>query len=90
LVHAARRLRRFQITHILRAENKKADALSKLAMVQFDHLSKEVLVEVLNECSVEAQEVNMVVEEEGPAWMTPIRNYLEKGKLPEDPVDART
>ncbi|GJY30397.1 reverse transcriptase domain-containing protein [Tanacetum coccineum] len=22
--------------------------------------------------------------------MTPIRNYLEKGKLPEDPVDART
>ncbi|GJU87876.1 reverse transcriptase domain-containing protein [Tanacetum coccineum] len=32
----------------------------------------------------------MVVEEEGPTWMTPIRNYLEEGKLPEDPVDART
>ncbi|GKE61823.1 reverse transcriptase domain-containing protein [Tanacetum coccineum] len=32
----------------------------------------------------------MVVEEEGPTWMTPIRNYLENGKLPEDPVDART
>ncbi|GJS52496.1 reverse transcriptase domain-containing protein [Tanacetum coccineum] len=32
----------------------------------------------------------MVVEEEGPTWMTLIRNYLEKGKLPEDPVDART
>ncbi|GJU81486.1 reverse transcriptase domain-containing protein [Tanacetum coccineum] len=32
----------------------------------------------------------MVVEEEGPTWMTPIRNYLEKGKLPEDPVDGRT
>ncbi|GKD70342.1 reverse transcriptase domain-containing protein [Tanacetum coccineum] len=31
----------------------------------------------------------MVVEEEGPTWMTPIRNYLEKGKLPEDPVHAR-
>ncbi|GJR50210.1 reverse transcriptase domain-containing protein [Tanacetum coccineum] len=72
------------------AENRKADALSKLAAVQFDHLSKEVLVEVLNERSVEAQEVNMVVEEEGPTWMTPIRNYLEEGKLPEDPVDART
>ncbi|GJS62234.1 reverse transcriptase domain-containing protein [Tanacetum coccineum] len=81
---------RFRITHIPRAENRKADALSKLAAVQFDHLSKEVLVEVLNERSVEAQEVNMVVEEEGPTWMTPIRNYLEKGKLPEDPVDART
>ncbi|GJX27538.1 reverse transcriptase domain-containing protein [Tanacetum coccineum] len=81
---------RFRITHIPRAENRKADALSKLATVQFDHLSKEVLVEVLNERSVEAQEVNMVVEEEGPTWMTPIRNYLEKGKLPEDPIDART
>ncbi|GJY45221.1 reverse transcriptase domain-containing protein [Tanacetum coccineum] len=32
----------------------------------------------------------MVVEEEGPTWMTPIRNYLEKGKFPEHPVDART
>ncbi|GKB74617.1 reverse transcriptase domain-containing protein [Tanacetum coccineum] len=68
----------------------KADALKKLAAVQFDHLSKEVLVEVLNERSVEAQEVNMVVEEEGPTWMTPIQNYLEKGILPKDPVDART
>ncbi|GJX47678.1 reverse transcriptase domain-containing protein [Tanacetum coccineum] len=48
----------FRIIHILRAENRKADALSKLVAVQFDHLSKEVLV--------------------------------EKGKLPEDPVDART
>ncbi|GKD07443.1 reverse transcriptase domain-containing protein, partial [Tanacetum coccineum] len=36
---------RFRITHIPRAENRKADALSKLAAVQFDHLSKEVLVE---------------------------------------------
>ncbi|GJX07451.1 reverse transcriptase domain-containing protein [Tanacetum coccineum] len=57
---------RFRITHIPRAENRKADALSKLAAVQFDHLSKEVPVEVLNERFVEAQEVNMVVEEEGP------------------------
>ncbi|GJR34316.1 reverse transcriptase domain-containing protein [Tanacetum coccineum] len=59
--------------------------------VKFDTtLSKKDLVEVLNECSVEAQEVNMVVEEEGSTWMTPIQNYLEDGKLPEDLVDART
>nr|GEX13294.1 hypothetical protein [Tanacetum cinerariifolium] len=32
----------------------------------------------------------MVAEEKGLAWMTPIQNYLEKGMLPEDPVDART
>ncbi|GJT70333.1 reverse transcriptase domain-containing protein [Tanacetum coccineum] len=81
---------RFRITHIPIAENMKADALIKLSAVQFDHLSKEVLVEVLNERSVEAQEVNIVVEEEGPTWMTPIRNYLKKGNLPKDLVDART
>ncbi|GJR41502.1 reverse transcriptase domain-containing protein [Tanacetum coccineum] len=81
---------RFRITHIPRAENKKADALSKLIAVQFDHLSKEVLVEVLNERSIEVQKVNMVVEEEGPTWMTLIRNYLEKGVLPEHLVDTRT
>ncbi|GKE00403.1 hypothetical protein Tco_1388386 [Tanacetum coccineum] len=78
------------ICYGLRPENNKADALSKLAAVHLDHWSKEVPVEVLNERSVEAQEVNMVVEEEGPTWMTPIRNYLEKGMLSEDPVDART
>ncbi|GKC49375.1 hypothetical protein Tco_1072120 [Tanacetum coccineum] len=66
-------------SHEAKAEYRKADALSKLAVVQIDHVSKEVLVEVLNERSVEAQEVNMVVEEEGPTLMTPIRNYLEKG-----------
>nr|GEU55553.1 reverse transcriptase domain-containing protein [Tanacetum cinerariifolium] len=58
----------FRITHILRAENRKADALSKLAAVQFDHLSKEVLVEVLNERSVEAQEAK------------PLANITEVGR----------
>nr|GEU91387.1 hypothetical protein [Tanacetum cinerariifolium] len=81
---------RFRITHIPRVENKKADALSKLTAVQFDHFSKDVPVEVMNVRSVEAQEVNMVVEEEGPTWMTSIQNYLEKGELPKDTVDART
>nr|GEV52360.1 hypothetical protein [Tanacetum cinerariifolium] len=66
------------------------NALSKLAVAQFDHLSKEVLVEVLNERSIEAQEVNILVEEEGLTWMTTIRNCLEEGKLLEDPVNART
>ncbi|GJT30644.1 reverse transcriptase domain-containing protein [Tanacetum coccineum] len=79
VLELASALNRFRITHIPRAENKKADALNKLAAVQFDHLSKEVLVEVLNERFIEAQEVNVVVEEEGPTWMTPIRDYLEKG-----------
>ncbi|GJV37511.1 reverse transcriptase domain-containing protein [Tanacetum coccineum] len=47
-------------THIPRAQNKKADALSKLAAVQLDHLTKEVLVEVLNDRSIDIAKVNMV------------------------------
>ncbi|GJS98582.1 reverse transcriptase domain-containing protein [Tanacetum coccineum] len=65
VLELANAFNRFRITHIPRAENKKADALSKLAAVQFDHFSKEVLVELLNECYVKAHEVNIVVEEEG-------------------------
>nr|GEU70956.1 copia protein [Tanacetum cinerariifolium] len=52
--------------------------------------SKLIASQVLNERSVKAKEVNMVIEEKGSTWMTPIRNYLEKGILPRDPVDART
>ncbi|GJU63957.1 reverse transcriptase domain-containing protein [Tanacetum coccineum] len=41
----------FSIKNILRNQNQKVDVLSKLASVAFNHLTKEVLVEVLNERS---------------------------------------
>ncbi|GJY21960.1 reverse transcriptase domain-containing protein [Tanacetum coccineum] len=60
-------------------DNQKADILSKLATVPFSHLTKEILVEVLNERSTDAREVQTIVEEEGANWMTPITStYLEK------------
>nr|GEW29201.1 ribonuclease H-like domain-containing protein [Tanacetum cinerariifolium] len=39
--------------------------------------------------SVDAQEVNTVVEEEGENWMTPIIRCLEEGIWPEDEKEAR-
>ncbi|GJR97346.1 reverse transcriptase domain-containing protein [Tanacetum coccineum] len=39
----------YSIKHIHRNQNKKADTLSKLASMTFEHLTKEVLVEVLEE-----------------------------------------
>ncbi|GJV89691.1 reverse transcriptase domain-containing protein [Tanacetum coccineum] len=57
--------RSFFIKNISRNQNQKDDALSKLASVAFNHLTKEVLVEVLNERSTEVEEVNTVVEEKG-------------------------
>ncbi|GJZ92318.1 reverse transcriptase domain-containing protein, partial [Tanacetum coccineum] len=67
---------------VLRNENKKADALSKISSTSFAHLSKQVLVEELKEKSISATEVLAIVEEEGDTWMTPIFKYLLNGTLP--------
>nr|GEU54415.1 UDP-glycosyltransferase 85C2-like [Tanacetum cinerariifolium] len=55
----------FSIKQIPRSENKKADALSKIASTSFAHLSKQVLVEELKEKSISEVEILAVVEEEG-------------------------
>ncbi|GJY13463.1 reverse transcriptase domain-containing protein [Tanacetum coccineum] len=52
-----RRFRSYTIKHIRRNQNKKADALSKLASMTFEHLTKEVLVEVLARRSIAEKEV---------------------------------
>nr|GEY32557.1 reverse transcriptase domain-containing protein [Tanacetum cinerariifolium] len=72
-----------------RSKNKKADALSKIASISFAHLSKQVLVEVLETKSITAKEVTAVIKEEGPTWMTELVNYLKEGTFPEDEKKAR-
>ncbi|GKE54948.1 reverse transcriptase domain-containing protein, partial [Tanacetum coccineum] len=61
--------RMFSIKQVPRSENKKADALSKIASTSFAHLSKQMLVEELKEKSINELEVLAVVEEEGSTWM---------------------
>ncbi|GJU48268.1 reverse transcriptase domain-containing protein [Tanacetum coccineum] len=51
-----RRFRSYTIEHIRRNQNKKADALSKPASMTFQHLTKEVLVEVLARRSIDEKE----------------------------------
>ncbi|GKD25788.1 reverse transcriptase domain-containing protein [Tanacetum coccineum] len=79
----------FSIKHVPRNENKKADALSKIASISFAHLSKQVLVEKLKEKSISATKVLAVVEEEGDTWMTHIFKYLLDGTLPAEGKKAR-
>nr|GEU64152.1 reverse transcriptase domain-containing protein [Tanacetum cinerariifolium] len=74
--------RMFSIKQVPRSENKKADALSKIASTSFVHLSKQVLVEEIKEKSINEVEVLAVVKEEGDTWMTPIYEYLTKETLP--------
>ena len=80
---------RFTITQVPRGENKKADALSKIASTSFAHLSKQVLVEILKDKSISEKEVSTVIEEEGPTWMTPIMDFISKGTLPQEQKEAR-
>ncbi|GJW32932.1 reverse transcriptase domain-containing protein [Tanacetum coccineum] len=78
----------FSISQVPKSKNKKADALSKIASTSFAHLSKQVLVEVLKEKSIHEEEVMIVVEEEGPTWMTPIIEYLKDETLLDDRNEA--
>ncbi|GJU54534.1 reverse transcriptase domain-containing protein [Tanacetum coccineum] len=61
----------FSNKQVPRSENKKADALSKIASTSFAHLSKQVLVEELKEKSIHEKEVLAIVEEEEQTWMKP-------------------
>ncbi|GJS22638.1 reverse transcriptase domain-containing protein [Tanacetum coccineum] len=63
-------------------------SLAFKASTSFAHLSKQVLVEVLQEKSIQEKEVTTVVEEDGPTWMTPIMEYLKDGTLPGDRKEA--
>nr|GEV51185.1 hypothetical protein [Tanacetum cinerariifolium] len=69
------------IKQLPQSENKKVNALSKLASTSFAHLTKQVLVKELNEKSINKAKVSAVVEGEGDIWMTSIYNDLTKETL---------
>nr|XP_043630086.1 uncharacterized protein K02A2.6-like [Erigeron canadensis] len=79
----------FEIEHIRRNQNQKADALSKLASLTFSHLAKDVLIEVLEDRSIEGKEVLATITEDLNNWITPIKEYLVSGLLLEDKNEAR-
>nr|GEX62858.1 hypothetical protein [Tanacetum cinerariifolium] len=53
------------------------------------YLSKQVLVEVLENKSIKEKEVAAVIEEDGPTWMTQLVDYLKEGVLSGDKKEAR-
>ncbi|XP_071718503.1 uncharacterized protein [Rutidosis leptorrhynchoides] len=79
----------FQITQVSRTLNKKADALIKLAALTFSHFKKEIWVEEVKVKSIETDGVSAAVEKEEQSWMTPIVEFLNKGTLPIDSIEAR-
>ncbi|XP_071718164.1 uncharacterized protein [Rutidosis leptorrhynchoides] len=79
----------FRLTQVPKGQNKKADALSKLAALAFDHLHKNVWIEVLTEKSIDEKLTVASMEEESPNWMTPLVKFLTEGELPSDEKEAR-
>ncbi|XP_027166027.1 uncharacterized protein LOC113765993 [Coffea eugenioides] len=77
----------FEIQRIPRSQNKRADALSRLASTTFSDLNKTVLVEVLAEPEYIEEVVCPVYP--GDTWMGPLIRFLSQGELPEDRVESR-
>ncbi|XP_076936841.1 uncharacterized protein LOC143604159 [Bidens hawaiensis] len=77
-----------KVVHIKRSENRPADALSKLASTSFEHMGRDVRIEVLDTPSVPQHQV-LVIQTGTSSRMRPIVDYLSSGTLPEDRAEAR-
>nr|XP_043615921.1 uncharacterized protein LOC122587823 [Erigeron canadensis] len=54
-----------------------------------EKIKKGMWVEVLVRSPLEEREMNAVVSEEDPNWMTPIRSFIASGELPSDGEEAK-
>nr|GEX48498.1 reverse transcriptase domain-containing protein [Tanacetum cinerariifolium] len=72
----------FSIKQVPRRENKKADALSKMASTSFTHLSQQVLVEELKEKSIDEKEVPVMEEISHVLWVHHTMIKSSNGETP--------
>nr|XP_027123971.1 uncharacterized protein LOC113740625 [Coffea arabica] len=77
----------FTLKQVPRSQNKRADALSKLASTSVGTLNKELLVEVVRNRAYD--QVDSAVIQVVSSWMDPIVRYLASGELPQDRVEVR-
>ncbi|XP_071914122.1 uncharacterized protein [Coffea arabica] len=77
----------FALEHIPRSQNKRADALSKLASTSAGISGREILVEVVRSWAYE--QCNTAVIQVVSSWMDPIIQYLAHGGLPQSREEAR-
>ncbi|GAV86945.1 RVT_3 domain-containing protein [Cephalotus follicularis] len=78
-----------RIVKVPRAENVRADQLSKLATVEELEKNQTVLIDYLDRPTIYEIDVMDIDVPREPNWMTPFINWLRNGILPEDPVEAR-
>jgi hypothetical protein len=78
------------ITHILRNQNQKADALSKLAAGEDLDKDRPVVVLEIPRTSVDVEYVEQYQVITGNKWYVPIWDFLTRGYLPQEPVQAKS
>ncbi|GKV02675.1 hypothetical protein SLEP1_g15073 [Rubroshorea leprosula] len=88
LIYGLKLASELKIDKIPRADNHRADELSKLASSRDFNPQRSTIVEVLDASSyidftVECQLLSM--DPSTPSWTTPLINYLQSGELLEDP-----
>ncbi|GAV91213.1 hypothetical protein CFOL_v3_34612 [Cephalotus follicularis] len=82
----------FQILRVLKvpkAENARADQLSKLATAEELQGNKTVLMDYLDRPTISEVDVMDIDAPLETNWTTPFINWLRNGILPEDPIKAR-
>ncbi|XP_022857110.1 uncharacterized protein LOC111378175 [Olea europaea var. sylvestris] len=72
-----------------RADNFKADALSRLVFMRIDGLDRTVHIKIVTEPSINMKPSVMDIDHE-PSWIDPIVEYISNGDLPRDPRAARS
>ncbi|XP_077228372.1 uncharacterized protein LOC143861320 [Tasmannia lanceolata] len=77
----------FEVIRIPRAENTKADVLSKLAASGYTTLGS-ICMEFLQRSSIDNEVAEIMQVESEPCWMDEIIDYLRDGKLPETKKEA--
>ena len=83
---ATKLLKHFTITHTPRSDNRRVNALSKLASSFNDRKPKNIQWETLTERSIDLHEVLWL--DRSSTWMDPIRTCPTDGTLPLDPKEA--
>ncbi|GJV50468.1 hypothetical protein Tco_1440680 [Tanacetum coccineum] len=82
---------RWSVRHLassLAQENRGCRCTEQTASYSFAHLTKKVLVKVIQCRSTKATSINVINESE-VTWMSAIVEYLKDRKLPDDPIAAR-
>ncbi|XP_074355317.1 uncharacterized protein LOC141694408 [Apium graveolens] len=76
----------FELSQIGRENNRRADALFRLASAETQCLTGSIYLTEAKTPSIEKKECMEI--HQGADWMTPLRNFLEKGILPPDRREA--